>query len=408
MGLVELICIALVALFVLIIYMHARYQQKLERKLFTIRLHEPLKNIVLTLIQGVVAGFGITLLLVVLGIHVSLMTMVGIAILSLILGLFHIRYVSLYYSSAIISFIALLTQEIPIDWEELGLPLLQTYFAEIDVASLLALSGIVYIIEALILLHADSYRKTPVYMQGTRGKLIGGYWLQGLWFVPAITILPSTWNFSFIPDSWPFIGQAHSDTTISFLPIFIGYSALAIGRRPKEVLRHGRWWMVLTGILIVVLSYFSDLSFLLMIAMLLSVSVYEVLLIRLLLVEQKQAPLYAHSNQGLCILDVLPNSPAAQMGLLPGEHISVVNGTKVTTTAEFYKALQINSAYCKMEVFNQEGQIKFVERPLYVGEHYLLGVIFAPEDTTNMYIKTSYLNLLDVLLQRVKHRHKES
>lgn len=408
MGLFNIIGIAFVLLFIVLIYLLARYQQKLERRLFSIRIHGPLKHIGITLFQGIMAGIGLTIVLVLLGIHIAMETMIGIAMVSLVLGLFHVSYVSFYYAGAIISLLALLTQKIPIDWEGMGLPVLQTYFSDIDASSLLALSGVLYVVEALILLHSDAYGRTPIYVQGTRGKLIGGYSLQRLWLVPAVTVLPTVWNFSFIPDSWPFFGHSNVEETISFLPIFVGYSALAIGRKPKEVLRQGRWWLVLTGLMIFALSFFAgDVSFLLYIAILLSIGVYEFWMIRLRLVEQKQAPLYTHSSQGLRILDVMQNSPAAQMGLLPGEQISGVNGAKVTTSAEFYKALQINSAYCKMEVYNHEGQIKFVERPLYVGEHYLLGLIFAPEDTTNVYLKSTYLNILDLLLQRVKSRNKE-
>jgi S1-C subfamily serine protease len=79
------------------------------------------------------------------------------------------------------------------------------------------------------------------------------------------------------------------------------------------------------------------------------------------------------------ILGVLPDSPAEKMGLKVGELITKVNGTIVYNETLFYEGLVRNRAQCKLEVIDVNGQIRFVGRALYEGEHHELGVLFVSD-----------------------------
>ena len=63
------------------------------------------------------------------------------------------------------------------------------------------------------------------------------------------------------------------------------------------------------------------------------------------------------------------------MGLQIGDVIRTVNGVQVQTTQQYYEALQLNRAYCKLEVIDDQGENRLVNRALYEGEHHELGVI---------------------------------
>ena len=69
-------------------------------------------------------------------------------------------------------------------------------------------------------------------------------------------------------------------------------------------------------------------------------------------------------------------SPAEKMGLLKGEIITKINGAVVHKEVEFYQALQKNRAFCKLEVIGNNGEMRFVQRALFEGEHYELGLLF--------------------------------
>lgn len=94
----------------------------------------------------------------------------------------------------------------------------------------------------------------------------------------------------------------------------------------------------------------------------------------------KNAPfIFLKSKQGVKILGVIPQSPAEKMGLIKGEIISKINGTVVHKEEELYKALQKNRAYCKLEVIGNNGEMRFVQRALFEGEHYELGLLFVDD-----------------------------
>jgi S1-C subfamily serine protease len=110
--------------------------------------------------------------------------------------------------------------------------------------------------------------------------------------------------------------------------------------------------------------------------------------------ETSQSPLFIHSEQGLKILAVLPGSSAAELGLQAGEIIHKVNLVPVLTKQELHQAMRLNPAFCRLEVINLEGNIKFVSRAIYAGDHHELGILLAPDAET-----------IDFIAQKHKHMH---
>ncbi|OGX68677.1 MAG: hypothetical protein A2189_00595 [Paenibacillus sp. RIFOXYA1_FULL_44_5] len=103
--------------------------------------------------------------------------------------------------------------------------------------------------------------------------------------------------------------------------------------------------------------------------------------------EMAGSPYFVHDQRGLRILGVIPNTSAANMGLLAGEIIHKVNGVQVRTKAQLHESLQVNPAYCKLEVINLDGQSKFVSNPLFSGQHHQLGIILSPDEKTLTYME---------------------
>ncbi len=51
----------------------------------------------------------------------------------------------------------------------------------------------------------------------------------------------------------------------------------------------------------------------------------------------------------------------------------------VKTENRVYEALQRNRAFCKLEVVNEHGEVRFVQGALYEDEHHELGLLFVKE-----------------------------
>lgn len=401
------------ALFLLILILHARFQGHIERKLFAIRIHNPWGLVIFTIIHGILGAVIASVFIAVLGLQLTLQTLLGVAVVSFILSLINIRYISFFYAGGIISLLAIFTQQGIIVWDNID-PWLQQYFSQIHSSSLLALAGVFYLIEAFLLFLKGNYGQIPASYFGQRGKLVGGFLLQRFWLLPIFILVPTTigWDLSFMPTWWPFFNTFTSENgqhfTLAFLPLMIGYTSIVIGRQPQELLRLSGRWLLLAGIIILGLSYGSQFYvWLMVITAILTILAHELLIVTLQAKEKKANPFFSHSKDGLVILAVLQGSPAEEMGVVPGERIARVNGIEVKHTKELYAALQQNAAYCKLEVVNLAGNIKFLERSLYSGEHYLLGIILAPDESSRVYIKSSYTNLLSLILGKIKFGKKQ-
>ena len=128
-----------------------------------------------------------------------------------------------------------------------------------------------------------------------------------------------------------------------------------------------------------------------------SLLLHEAIIWRSRSVEAAQSPLYVHDSRGLRILGIVPGTPAAAMGLITGEVLHKVNGMHVRTKEDLYEALVHNSAFCKLEVLNLDGELKFVQRARFAGEHHQLGVILAPDEQANYYAASGPASLLELL-----------
>ncbi|MNE56377.1 Cell division topological determinant MinJ [compost metagenome] len=84
------------------------------------------------------------------------------------------------------------------------------------------------------------------------------------------------------------------------------------------------------------------------------------------------------------------------MGLAAGETLHKVNGSYVKSKEELYEALVQNSAFCKLEVLNTEGELKFAQRARFAGEHHQLGVILAPDEQANYYTSSGPSSLWEI------------
>jgi len=101
------------------------------------------------------------------------------------------------------------------------------------------------------------------------------------------------------------------------------------------------------------------------------------LLISYIFKVRERRDVYAVSARpsGVMIAAVLPDSPAEKMGLQAGEIIRKVNGMEVHNELELYKALQINAAYCKLEVLNHKNELRLTQHEVYSKDHYRIGLL---------------------------------
>ncbi|WP_270180100.1 PDZ domain-containing protein [Alkalihalobacillus sp. CinArs1] len=350
---------------------------KRDRRDFHTRVHDVLDDVKFAIVPGIIAGvslFGLNLLLglvVPMGIVVALSIS---AILILITG--QIRFLSPAFVF-ILPVAAVLFYE-PVDLGSEWLNSWQTGFDSVSLIALAILAGVLLIIEGVLINQNAKKQTSPRLVRSKRGKLVGAHEVQRLWLLPLFLFLPSgtieatTW--------WPLL--QFGDQTYSFLilPLPIGFRKLIHHTLPApEIKRNGVHVVILGAFATVlgVISYAISADWL-------ALSVFPIIVVAraaiLLLHRGMNKPAYFNErNEGLVILGILPESPADSMNLQVGEVISKVNGMSVGNGTDFYTALQQNAAFCKLQVLDFNGEIRFEQRALYNDQHHELGLLFVKE-----------------------------
>lgn len=384
---------------IILIMLLYRRQVLLERKLFHVKLHSWLTQTWRTVLGGLAAGIGISVAFSFIGMTLTVEGMICIWAATVLLLLFRVRYLCLAYSVGLLGVIQFILNLIP-SFEGEGV-IGQVVFAirDLNIPALLCLVGVLHLAEGMLVRWQGASFAGPLFYEGKRGKLVGGYQMQSLWPVPLLLLIPAQTTGEVLPWTPFFGGDAwQGGFGLVALPIVIGFSEMTTGMLPqaKTKITSGRlmWYGIFVVLSAVIASKWSPF---IVVAALCAFGLHEYLVLRSRYEEQQLSPLYVNPLGGLRVLAVIPESPAEAMGIQPGETIVRANGVHVGTKEELHAALRLNAAFCKLEVRNAAGESKFLQRALYSGEHHQLGAILSPDEKAPVAVSLQPLSLLQLL-----------
>lgn len=273
---------------------------------------------------------------------------------TLLLGWVRVRMMGISYAVGIVSLLTLIgrTWDAAVIDAAGGFPafLLQ----ELDVAPLLLSAGVVTAIGGLFIVWMGDQSYCPVLLP-RRGKSVGAFALQSLWVVPIL--LP-------LGDSW------------LIYPVMLAHADQAISRDKKQRARMTGLWFIGLGVTLAVIGWAG-----------LHVNAWEwagavwallgpKFLTRLSYnQENKGTPKFHMDQRGMRVLAIQEKSPAADMGIRPGDVITHANGQAIHNMTDLYAAMQQSPAFCKLEVLDENDEKRFVQRSRYAGEPHQLGIL---------------------------------
>ena len=384
----------------LIVVVQYYRQMQLERKLFHTRLHAVAGRTWRAIGWGWLGGIFASLLMAFVGAAITPFAVLILWIASLLLFLFRIRFLCLAYAVGAVGTGQAVLAAFPQVSEAEGFGDLLRPFMELNVPALLAIVAILHFVEALYVRFQGRQAAMPLFCESKRGKIVGGYLLREFWPVPLFLVVPwdggspmaLPWTPLFGADLWA------DGWTIAPFPVIIGFSALTMTRLPGEKARQSfRMLTAYSAVLLLMALSAYVWPQLAAVASLSCIVLHEAIIRLGRWDEARRGARFVHGPQGLTILAVLPNSAAAELGLAAGEIVHKVNGVKVRTKEELHRALQLNPAFCKLEIINLEGHSKFVQRAIYSGEHHQLGIVLAPDDQALYYVEEREGNLFSYL-----------
>ncbi|BCJ87916.1 PDZ domain-containing protein [Effusibacillus dendaii] len=391
-GFIQILLTPLFYIAILLVYLQYKKQVSLERKLFGVRVTSAENQTLKSLLYGILGGIVTSLLLSGTGIVFHPTDFVYVWILAVILALvFNVRFICFAYAGGILSIVSLLLNTLPwisIEWEWAAS--IYSDIRSLSVSHLLALVAILHLVEALLVFLQGQDGVTPVFVQSKRGRLVGGFVLQKLWVLPLAAVVATGTN-GFEPPAWWTIFPVTGLSGLQIVPIpaVLGYSGVALSRHPAEKTARTSKYLAIYALLLLffTLTGAKFAPVLLWVAAVFSPVAHEIL-IRFEMEDEKSKPhRFVKPLQGLRILSVIPGSPAESLQLKPGEIIAKANGVPVNSPFELHFALNQNPAFIKLEVVDEQGEIRFASKPRFDGEPHSLGLILVPDETVREYVR---------------------
>lgn len=241
--------------------------------------------------------------------------------------------------------------------------------------SIAFITALAVIVEGLLIRSYYYNVMTPIAHKTKRGMHAIIYRAKKIWLLPVFFVIPGDVFLSYLP-YWPQFTLGEQKFALLLFPLVIGLSAKSRKTFPtiyyhdlgQKVLGFGV--LLLAGALVSMVEPFAAV-------ITLATALIGRMLIAFIYKTKEYGEDYAvvPSAKGVIIAGILPDSPAEKMGLLIGECIAKVNGVAVHSEDELYEAIQINAAYCKLEVYDLNGEIRLTQHALFSNDHYRIGIL---------------------------------
>ncbi|GEN54412.1 PDZ domain-containing protein [Halobacillus faecis] len=251
---------------------------------------------------------------------------------------------------------------------------------ETPLHTLAVVMAVLLMTESILMLRTTASHTYPERLKGTRGMWIGQHRSRRMTFVPFLALLPGGMIDAFAP-WWPMISLGGDPYGLILIPFVIGWEWKARGQSPVRAAKTMGRHVFLLAIFVLGLAVGSFFIGVLSLAAVMVGLVGREFIFVLHRMREEKTPFFSSAQKGIRILGVIPGSPADQMELMPGEVIERVNAIPVRTENQFYEALQNSGAFTKMEVRDESGENRYVQRAMYEGEHYELGLVFVEPAT---------------------------
>ncbi|WP_068777476.1 PDZ domain-containing protein [Paenibacillus sp. FJAT-26967] len=387
----------------LLVILQYRKQIQFERKLFATSLHSLVGETWRTYLWGWAAGLAVSVAMLFIGVSIQLETVLLLWVLSILMILIRIRFLCLAYSVGLLGILQPLLSLVPQQGEGGFWNGVLAAVRGADVPSLLALVAILHAAEAVLIRAQGSRMASPMFYEGKRGKIVGGYQLQGFWLAPLFLAVPVQAGAAALPWTPLFAGDSlMAGWTFLAFPAMIGFSELTMTRLPREKVNRSSGLLLIYALVLFLAALLAQLwSPFTIVAAVLGIALHEAVMWYGRWEEAQRSPYYINQPRGLKILAVVPGSPAEELGLKPGELVHKVNGLRVHSKSELHQAIQLSSAYCKLEIADHAGELRFHKRAVFAGDHYQLGIIICPDQEAVFYVETRQLPLLTYLTRKL-------
>lgn len=430
-------------LVILIVYLQYRRSALMEQQLFGRTINPVGRQVALSTLWGIIGGLLASLIMILLGLSLAQIGLLYIWPVALLLLLIHPRYLCFSYAGGIVALAALALRSLGPYFPHLAENAILAPLLDIHIPALLALVGLLHLVEALLIYSGGHRGSSPLYFKQPGGEVVGAFSLQRFWPIPlaallATAVLESEVRGVSMPEWWPLIKPALELEPGQTLQYFtfpaiaaLGYSDLALSS-PRQKSASTALFLSIFSVLLIgaalAAEYYPPLT---LVGVLFAPLGHEAVIYYGNRLEHSREARYRSTDEGVLLMAVLPESAASRAGLRAGDLIRRVNGAPVRSDLEFLRRLEEsyfivlieglrkgeNFSIVLNKHFSQEKEGRrnpFSERPPATAAYAslwhrgaALGLIPAPSRQTPVYAQARPA-AASGLLKRLWSRHKSS
>lgn len=316
---------------------------RVEANVYGQAVEAPISRLLTSILLGVIAGFVASLILILVGVTITRAGVSFILPLALFLMLIDQRFLCFSYAGGLVALSSLI-----FGWPEVG------------VTDIMILVAVLHLIEGLLIRLTGSRGALPLYMKTQEGRVVGGFVLQKFWPIPIISMMLLTpqanelenmaGGLITMPDWWPLIKpgilppEGHELLFAMFvLPAALGYGDFALARTPEERSSRTARDLLLFSLVLLGLSLLSiPIPAVQWIAAVFAPLGHELVIASGRRGETMAPAIFSEDPRGLVVLDVVPDSPAADAGFRSRDIIVSINGQPIKSPQDLRMAF---SAY---------------------------------------------------------------
>ncbi|WP_146549613.1 PDZ domain-containing protein [Rummeliibacillus suwonensis] len=347
-----------------------------ERKSFNIRIFWGWSDFILMFKEGWLLGLVISIISIVVGLVVPIQFIVlsaAVGVLCLLTFYYHLA--SAAYPLGIAFIMMWYTYITDSSWRFLSWDVTSASMHIGMLVTIPCMIGLLLIAEGYLIAKKAFKIASPKILKTERGLPSAVYLAKRLWLLPIFFVLPGGAIQEFVP-YWPQFTLGSDSFSLILVPIIIGFQQRSRKMLPVHFYPQLGKTVQLLGALVLIeaiIAYFFPVMGIAAVC----VAVVGRALISIIYSISERHGGYAVTPQdsGVMVVGVLPDSPAEAMGIQVGECIRKVNGISVKTEEELYEALQVNAAHCRLEVLDQDGEVRLRQHVIYRHDHFRIGLL---------------------------------
>lgn len=346
-----------------------------ERESFNIRIFWGWSETILMFKEGWLLGLIISLITIMIGLVIPIQFIVlsaAVGVLCIVTFYYHLA--SAAYPLGIAFIIMWYTYITDSSWHFLNWDISSASMHVGMLVTVPCIIGLLLIAEGYLISKNAHKIASPKILKTERGLPSAIYLAKRLWLLPIFFVLPGGAIQEYVP-FWPQFTLGSDSFSLIPVPIIVGFQQRSRKMLPVHFYPQLGKTVIILGSFVLIEALIANFFPIMGIAAVCVAIVGRALISIIYSISERHGS-YAVTPQdlGVMVAGVLPGSPAEAMGIRVGECIRKVNGIPVQSEEELYEALQINAAHCRLEVLDQDGEVRLRQHVIYRHDHFRIGL----------------------------------